>query len=205
MNTDYHNKTIALAGIHHALLQIQNIAWEGQYSYTDIDTCISSIFKIDPINYEDVYSGIEHIKPGLTALRSSFTDKNDKQALERARYMVNLMMLSKIFISNNELGRQVKTTLSLLEEASSDLENQRDYVIERIAQLYQNTISKMKPRIIGYGKPEILNNTDNAAAIRTLLFAGLRSAVLWYQAGGSQLNLLLGKQKYLQTIGQMLD
>ncbi len=205
MTTEYHNKTIALAGIHHALLQIQNIAWEGQYSYSDLDNCILCLFKTDPVNYEDVFGGVNQIKPGLMALRSSFTDKNDKQAIERARYMVNLMMLSKIIMSNSELGMQVKTTLSLLEEASSDLENQRDYVIERIAQLYQNTISKMKPRIIVYGKPEILNNADNAAAIRTLLFAGLRSAVLWYQAGGNQLNLLLGKQKYLQTIAKLLD
>jgi CII-binding regulator of phage lambda lysogenization HflD len=38
-----------------------------------------------------------------------------------------------------------------------------------------------------------------------MLFAGLRSALLWYQAGGSQINLLLGKSKYLNTINQMLD
>ena len=205
MNNDFRNKTIALAGIHQALFLIQEIAWNGNYSYPDIDISISSLFERDPIDYEQVFGGISQIKPGLNALYSSFTDKHDKQALERARYMVNLMLLSKNISTNNELGKQIGTTLSLLEEAAEDLENQRDYVIERIAQLYQNTISKLKPRIIVYGQPEILNNADNAAIIRTLLFSGLRSAVLWYQAGGSQLNLLLGKKKYLQTIGELRD
>ena len=203
MSNDFQNKTIALAGIHQALYLIQDIAWNGNYSYPDIDISISSLFVRDPANFEQVFGGIEHIQPGLNALNSSFTDKNDKQALERARYMVNLMLLSKTVNSNSELDRQVRTTLSLLEEAATDLENQRDYIIERIAQLYQNTISKLKPRIIVYGKPEILNNSDNAAIIRTLLFSGLRSAILWYQAGGSQLNLLLGKKKYLQAINKL--
>lgn len=205
MENDFLNKTIALAGVHQALQHVQNIAWNGHYSYPEIDICIASLFERNPVNFEQVFGGIENIQSGLNALHSSFTDKHDKQALERARYMVNLMLLSKTVSSNNELGRQVGTTLSLLDEAASDLENQRDYVIERIAQLYQNTISKLKPRIIVYGKPDILNNSDNAAIIRTLLFSGLRSAVLWYQAGGSQLNLLLGKKKYLQTISELKD
>ena len=203
MNTDFHNKTIALAGIHQALQLVQRIAWNGDYSYPEIDICLSSLFVRDPASFEQVFGGLENIQPGLKALHSSFTDKHDKQALERARYMVNLMLLSKTIISNNELGQQVGTTLSLLDEAASDLDNQRDYVIERIAQLYQNTISKLKPRIIVYGQPDILNNANNAALIRTLLFSGLRSAVLWYQAGGSQLNLLLGKKKYLHTINEL--
>ena len=203
MNNDFHNKTIALAGIHQALQLVQRIAWNGDYSYPEIDICLTSLFVRDPANFEQVFDGLENIQPGLKALHSSFTDKHDKQALERARYMVNLMLLSKTIISNNELGQQVGTTLSLLDEAASDLDNQRDYVIERIAQLYQNTISKLKPRIIVYGQPDILNNANNAALIRTLLFSGLRSAVLWYQAGGSQLNLLLGKKKYLHTINEL--
>ncbi|MDW3094460.1 MAG: DUF489 family protein [Gammaproteobacteria bacterium] len=49
-----------------------------------------------------------------------------------------------------------------------------------------------------------MKNDDNAAAIRAMLFAGLRAALLWYQAGGNQLNLLIGKSKYLKTIDQIL-
>ena len=170
----------------------------------DIDTSIHSLFVRNPKDYLEVYGSLEKLKPGLTALSTSFRNKHDKQALERARYMVNLMMLSKKFHTNNALVKQVDSTLDMLESAATDLDTQRDYVIDKIAQLYQNTLSKINPRIIIYGQPEILNNADHAAAIRTLLLAGVRGALLWYQAGGSQLGLLLGKAKYLKTIDQML-
>ena len=198
------NKTIALAGIHLALNDVQRIAWHADYHYSDIDTSIRSLFVRSPNDYLEVYGSLENLKPGLNALSTSFRYKQDKQALERARYMVNLMMLSKKFSMNNALVKQVDTTLNMLEAAVDDLDNQRDYVIDKIAHLYQNTLSKINPRIIVYGQPEILNNANHAAAIRTLLLAGLRGALLWYQAGGSQLGLLLGKGKYLKTIDQML-
>ncbi len=205
MNTEYTNKTIALAGLHQALLQVQRIAWDDSYAYSQIDVCLSSLFAINPDSYLEVYGSLEDLRPGLQALRTSFTQKHDKQALERARYMVNLMMLSKTVKKNSQLGQQIGTTISLLDEAADDLESQRSYVIERIAQLYQNAISPLMPRVIVYGDPRILKEDANAAAIRAMLFAGLRSAMLWYQAGGNQLNLLLGKSKYLNTINHMLD
>ena len=62
--------------------------------------------------------------------------------------MVNLMLLSKKISSDNALGKQVETILNMLEDAADDLNNQRDYIIEKIAQLYQNTLSKVNPRII---------------------------------------------------------
>ena len=155
------NKTIALAGMHLALNDVQRIAWHADYHYADIDTSIRSLFVRDPKDYLEVYGSLENLKPGLTALNTSFREKHDKQALERARYMVNLMLLSKKVSKDNVLAKQVETTLNILEVAASDISNQRDYIIEKIAQLYQNTLSKINPRIIVYGKPENLNNNDN--------------------------------------------
>tara|TARA_R110002049_G_scaffold2743_3_gene21036 strand:+ start:85641 stop:86258 length:618 start_codon:yes stop_codon:yes gene_type:complete len=205
MTAEYTNRTIALAGMHQALSQVQQIAWDANYDYSQIDICLSSLFVRNPDTYTDVFGSIDNLRAGLTALRASFTQKQDKQALERARYMVSLMVLSKNINNNSELGKQIGTTLSLLDEAAGNLQDQRDYIIERIAQLYQNAISPLTPRVIVYGDPKILQSDANAATIRAMLFAGIRSALLWYQAGGSQLNLLLGKSKYLNTINQMLD
>jgi len=204
MNSEYTNKTIALAGMHMALSQVQQIAWEAKYDYPSIDVCLSSLFARNPDTYAEVFGSVNDLRQGLIALRTSFTDKHDKHALERARYMVSLMMLSKNIKDNKELGQQIGTTLSLLDEAANDIQGQRDYIVERIAQLYQNTISPLTPRVIVYGDPQILQINTNASAIRAMLFAGLRAALLWYQAGGNQLNLLLGKSKYLHTIDQML-
>ena len=202
--SNYKNKTIALAGAQQALCAVQDIAWKGSYSQSDFDTCLQSIFVRDPENYESVFGNVQNIQSGLRALRTSFKDKRNREAVERTRYMVSLMLLSKKVQPESSLAQQISTTLSLLDEAAKDFENQRSYIIERLAQLYQNTLSKMTPRIIVYGKPEILDNQENAAAIRALLLAGLRAIVLWYQAGGNQLNLLTGKSRYLQQIDKLL-
>ena len=201
----YDNKTIALAGAQQALCGVQNIAWTGNFSQSDFDICLRSIFVRDPENYEDVFGNIQNIQSGLRALQTSFKDKRNKEAVERTRYMVSLMLLAKKVQPDNPLAQQIGTTLSLLDEAVEDLENQRDYIIERLAQLYQNTLSKLTPRIIVYGQPEILENQHNAAAIRAQLLAALRAIILWYQAGGSQLNLLTGKSRYLQHIDNLLS
>lgn len=205
MSQTYHNKTIALAGLQLCLTQVQQIAWTGEYSVADLNTCLNSLFVRNPDNYSEVYGDIDHLKTGLHALETSFTDKRDKEALERTRYMINLMLLAKKVSSSESLGQQIGATLSLLTEASSDIDNQRDYIIERLAQLYQNAISVMTPRVIVYGKTEILNQAQNAAMIRALLLAGLRAVILWHQAGGNQMSLLLGKRKYMNTIKYLQD
>ena len=203
-DTEYENKTIALGGLQQTLRLVQDIAWNSAYDYPQIDACLTTLFKREPNTYIEVYGHIKHIQAGLTSLQKDFKDKRNKLALERSRYMVSLMILSKKVIKNSKLKEQLGTTLSLLEEAANDLDRQRDYLVERLAQLYRNTISRLDPRIIIYGEPQILSNDNNAAFIRTLLLAGLRSALLWRQAGGTHFDLLLCKSKYLSTIDQLL-
>lgn len=204
-NQSYINKTIALAGVQLCLHQVQKIAWTGEFNQQDVDTCLHSLFVLNPDNYADVYGNSHNLRTGLESLQISFTEKRNKESVERTRYMVSLMLLAKKVQSSQELRQQISTTLSLLEEAATDIDNQRDYIIQRIAQLYQNAISNLTPRVIVYGKTELLSNQDHASTIRSLLFAGLRSTILWHQAGGTQLNILLGKGKYLQTIEQLLQ
>ena len=205
MSSEYTNKTIALAGIHQALLQVQSIAWHGIFNDEEIDVSLSSLFQRNPDTYLDVFGNIQNIRSGLEGLRSSFTNKHDKLGIERAHYMVTLTLLSKYIRDNKQLGQQIGTTLSLLEEAATDIKQQRDYIIERLAQLYQNAISPLSPRVIIYGEPDYLKIEKNAATIRAMLLAGIRSSLLWYQAGGTQINLVLGKNKYLKTINQLLE
>ncbi len=77
-------------------------------------------------------------------------------------------------------------------------------VINKIDGLYQETISSISPRIIVQGDQGFLTNTDNASKIRTLLLAGIRSAVLWNQLGGSKWKLLFSRKKYLHAAQSLL-
>jgi high frequency lysogenization protein len=66
----------------------------------------------------------------------------------------------------------------------------------KLGQLYKDTVSQLSPRIIINGEQQHLSNENNASRIRALLLAGLRSAILWRQCGGSRLSLLFNRKRY---------
>jgi high frequency lysogenization protein len=75
----------------------------------------------------------------------------------------------------------------------------------RIADLYQETISTMGPRIMVQGNPDYLQMADNSARIRALLMAGIRACVLWRQAGGNRFNLLFGRKGLASETRRLLE
>ena len=59
-------------------------------------------------------------------------------------------------------------------------------------------------RIVVNGKPQYLQVDRTVNWIRTLLFAGLRSAVLWRQLGGGRFSLMFGRKKMLEQAQTLL-
>ena len=55
------------------------------------------------------------------------------------------------------------------------------------------------------GDAKHLNNAETASKIRAVLLGGLRSVVLWRQCGGSRMNLLLARGRYIRTAKEILD
>ncbi|MDX1397057.1 MAG: DUF489 family protein [Oceanospirillum sp.] len=45
-----------------------------------------------------------------------------------------------------------------------------------------------------------MRQNSNAEKVRALLFAGIRSAILWHQLGGRRWKLLLGRKKILRAL-----
>lgn len=68
-------------------------------------------------------------------------------------------------------------------------------VLANLADVYHSTISTLQPRIMVQGDPQHLGNQGTVNKIRAVLLAGIRSAHLWRQCGGSRWKLLLARQK----------
>jgi high frequency lysogenization protein len=100
------------------------------------------------------------------------------------------------------IGRELEKIGQL--QGYPDDPSQLDQQVEAVANLYQDTISTIEPRVIVQGKPDHLQRERNLHWIRALLFAGLRSAVLWRQLGGSRWSLLFGRQKLLLAARELL-
>jgi len=97
----------------------------------------------------------------------------------------------------------------MLDEISQRLEkikSQLDYfdlshpnTLSKIADVYKTTVSTLQPKIIVEGEQAYLSSNANADKIRVLLLAGIRAALLWRQTGGSRLQLLFYRGKYVKT------
>jgi high frequency lysogenization protein len=62
----------------------------------------------------------------------------------------------------------------------------------------------LSPRIVINGRPQFLQVDRTVNWIRTLLFSGLRSAVLWRQMGGGRFSLMFGRKKMLEQAQTLL-
>jgi high frequency lysogenization protein len=80
----------------------------------------------------------------------------------------------------------------------------KDLQAKKIAELYTQTISTLSPRIVVNGRPQHLQIDRTVNWIRTLLFASLRSAVLWRQLGGGRFSLMFGRKKMLEEAQSLL-
>ena len=86
----------------------------------------------------------------------------------------------------------------------SEIHEIKDLQAKEIAALYTQTISTLSPRIVVNGRPQHLQVDRTVHWIRTLLFASLRSAVLWRQLGGGRFSLMFGRKKMLEEAQTLL-
>jgi len=68
-------------------------------------------------------------------------------------------------------------------------------VLANLGEVYQNTISTLQPRIMVNGEQEYLSRPEIANKIRACLLAGVRSAILWRQCGGTRWKFLFYRKK----------
>ena len=75
----------------------------------------------------------------------------------------------------------------------------------RLAELYVNTLSNLRPRVIVHGNPLQLSDPGKVEQIRARLRAAVRAAVLWRQVGGSRLRALVHRREYAMLARGLLS
>ena len=75
----------------------------------------------------------------------------------------------------------------------------QDRTFRQLSDIYRETISTLSLRIQVAGKAEHLKNENIANQIRSLLFAGIRSALLWHQLNGRRWHLVFHRKRIQET------
>lgn len=188
------DRAIALAGIFQAARLVQQVARTGLFDQDSMETCIRSIFNIDAENAEAVFGDASKLNLGyksiLEQLGSSKSDSGKPRDIEVTKYVINVMILERKLSKRRDILNRIGTEI---ENAKVQLEHfgvTHDNVIAKLAHIYTETISKLKPRILVNGEHQHISNPTQANRIRALLLAGIRAAVLWRQCGGNRWLLL---------------
>lgn len=191
------HQVIALAGLTQCLHLVQQIAQRGMADEPEMRTCIRSVLKIDADDVLDVYGGVAALKTGLTLLDRQLGNP-DRVDPVLSRYAATILFLERKLMQSPQQMAIIANGLRGVAEIAPDFGLLHEDVLARIAELYQQTISQLKPRVIVTGEERFLRNSNSANSIRSLLLAGIRSGVLWRQCGGNRWKLLLSRGR-LQT------
>lgn len=200
------DRCLALAGLFQAAILVKEYANTGRADSADRETLIRSLLITEPGSTGEVYGGVAPMRRGLEALIERLGGGRSRAVdMEPTRYAISLMHLSRKLQRRRDL-------MDILTQGIDQAKHQAEYfspthenVIAALADLYQQTVSTLTPRIMVQGDPAILGSAENQNWIRSLLLAGIRSAILWEQSGGSRWQLLFKRKALLETAQSLLD
>ncbi len=198
------DRCIALAGMFQAADLVHGIAHTGSYDEESVRACIYSLFQVDAESVPAVYGGLEGIAPGLDKLVSQLTG-DAKRSTETTGYVISMMYLEKKLSKQPEMLNLLSNGIHVATSRLAHFPMLHQNILGQLAELYTETISTLLPRIIVHGDPMHLQNRDNVNIIRSLLLAGIRSAMLWHQCGGSRLQIVLQRQKIVANALELMD
>lgn len=198
------DRTLALAGVFQATELVRQAATHGTWSGFAASASLDSLFQVQSESVEQVYGGMDRMRLGIETLIQVLQGRN--QTLDTLRYAVGLLQIERKFRRQSGMQARVGEALARIGAQYSELEEheRQDRQAEDIANLYAETISALQPRIVVQGKPQYLQAERTVNWIRTLLFAGLRSAVLWNQLGGGRWSLMFGRRQMLRDAQGLL-
>jgi high frequency lysogenization protein len=187
---------LALAGVFQAASLVKQIATTGMANSAIIEASLETLFKFDADTVEDVYGGVSGVGAGVRELNKQISSDRDQRDIEITRYVISLLTLEKKLSANREMLHQIADTLDHIKSSLDYFSLMHENTMLKIGQLYKDTVSNLNPRIIVSGEQTHLGNEKNASRIRALLLAGLRSAILWRQCGGSRWSILFNRKRY---------
>ena len=195
------DKAMALAGLLQCGHLVSGIARSGLVAEDSMSGSLASIFVTNPDETIDVYQNGTGVRTGLRLLIEILDDGNYAEHSETIRYSHTLIKLEKRLRSKREILHRVGAGIRDIQEHQTlnGLTANSEEILERLSSLYEHTLSAVEPRIRVLGLQKHLRNEKNTNRIRSLLLAGLRSAVLWRQLGGTLPGLILGRRSIVDS------
>lgn len=202
--TSFRDQTLALASMFQSAYLINQLAHGEGVNQAAFDCGLDSLFTLDATSIEDIYGPGDGLIQGLKTLKNYLGTDGEQLNKLIVYYVMSMIKLETRLTRDEAKVEAVQHGLNNIEQQVKDFDLSQSGKVHKIDGLYQDTISQLKPRIIVQGEQSQLSQSDTTSKVRTLLFAGIRAAVLWKQLGGSRFKLLFNRKKYVEQAQQLL-
>ena len=193
------DQILALSGIFQAAKLVEQVAHHGRFDSESAEELIYSLFQYDAATTTDVFGGEGKLSAGHRELEKQLRTP-DKNEMEVPHMVMAMVVLSKKLLKAETRLQEMRNELERVESKLEFYDLSHTNMLSSLAEIYKMYISDLSPRIMVKGDPMHLENPDNQNRIRTLLLAGIRSAILWIQLGGSRFQLLFKRKQLLAVL-----
>ncbi len=204
MSNRNEERVIALAGVFQAADIVAELAKSGTCDIASYNTLLNSLFNFNPDSTLDVYgNNIQPLQQGLTVLSQISNNQPGQNTTETVRYALSLLALQKQLGKNPGMLEVISSRLNHINYNRTHFSDNSSDLASSISGLYQDTISTLKFRIQVTGNMLHLKDTLVSDKIRVMLLAGIRSAMLWRQLGGTKWQIIFGRgniEKYSKSL-----
>lgn len=193
----WQKRIIALGGMLQAVHLVSSIARTGMVSQDTMEDSLRSIFVVNPDSITEVYGGVDGVRTGLKLAAEVMVKFNVRQHGDLLRYSLAVVKLERNLAGRPEMLRELGARIARVDEqrmlrgAGGRIIDEQ--VIAGLAEVYEDTLSRIEPRIRVSGRRNYLQSETNINRIRALLLAAVRAAVLWHQVGGRRWQLLFAR------------
>lgn len=193
-------RALALAGVLQAVALADETARSAEPDPATLTAVLAPLFRFDAVDVPAVYAGIGNLTVGLEILHRNLSGTRVASDEVLLRYALNLLQFERSYSNDVAMQGELKRRLLRHQLQGDPLGVGGPAMVEALAETWTRTLGKLRPRILVSGDPKRLRDKRVVNLVRALLLAGLRSAVLWRQVGGSRWSLLLSRAALLRAV-----
>lgn len=199
------DRAIALAGVVQAGALVADIARGRAVDEQALAATLRSVFVADPQDVPDVFGGVEGVRLGLIVLRDALDAERQRTHGEVIRYALHIVQAERRFAGRDDLQRILHARMDRAREQLAYFEVTHETIVGALAEIYQDTLSKLRFRVQVVGDAASLREERNTDRIRAVLLGGVRATVLWHQTGGRRWRLVLNRKAVHHAASRVVD
>ena len=207
MIKNIYSVTLSLAGLCQSAHLVYQLSQTGNCDDEAFKVSLESILNTNPKTVLSVYGDDEKkLSLGLNTLLTILNITNNTSiSFYLIKYVFGIMVLERKLKKNKIALKNLSYRLEIIKKNTvRNIEINDVNLINDLSEIYLDIISTLGSRIKIVGTSSILNKVEVQSKLRSILLAGIRSAVLWRQVGGNRLQLIFFRNRFNFEVKRIL-